>query len=189
MKTLITSLKITGVLALLLSVCYVVVLYAFAAITTPSHGEAEPLIRAGSQVGVANVGQEFTSARYFWGRPSANHYDATASGGSNFAVGNKQYISTVAARIDAFLKANPQIERSEVPAEMVTASGSGLDPHISPASARVQIQRVAQARAMSCDAVREVVARCTEHHTVGRSVVNVLRLNIALDAADTTATN
>ena len=120
----------------------------------------------------------------FWGRPSAADYTADASAGSNKGPTNPEYLEDVEVRIDTFLVHHPYLKRNEVPAEMVTASGSGLDPHITPQSAEVQIKRVAKARGMQEDKVRKIVEENTEAPLLGlfgTAKVNVLKLNVALD--------
>ena len=113
-------------------------------------------------------------------------YDAASSGGSNKGPTNPEYLAEVEARIDSFLIHHPYLKRSEVPAEMVTASGSGLDPNITPACAYVQVKRVAQARGLSEEAVRAIVDKSVEKPLLGlfgTEKVNVLKLNVALEEA------
>lgn len=181
MKTLFQSLKITIAFCVILFVGYVLVLWGFGAIIKPNHGEAEVLTLNGRVVGASNVGQQFSDSTHFWGRPSAVDYNGGGSGGSNKGPSNPEYLAAVSDRIDAFLVSHPYLSREQVPAEMVTASGSGLDPHISPEAAVVQIERVASARSMSIDAVKSIVASNTERPMIGKPFVNVLKLNIALD--------
>ncbi len=184
--TLIKSVKLTLLLCLLLGVGYVFVLWIFAQVASPNKGNAELLTVNGKVIGAANVGQGFTKDIYFWGRPSAVNYKADASGGSNKSVANKEYLQTVKERIDVFLMHHPYLKRSEVPAEMVTASGSGLDPDITPQCAFVQIKRVAQARGMNESAVKEIVEKQIEKPFLGifgTTKINVLKLNAALDEA------
>ena len=139
-------------------------------------------------MGAANVGQNFTEDIYFWGRPSCagDGYDASSSAGSNKGPSNEEYLSEVKARIDTFLVHHPYLTREEVPAEMVTASASGLDPDISPKAAYAQVQRVAQARGLSPESVMALVNANTEGPLLGLfgpEKVNVLKLNIALEKA------
>ena len=186
MKNLWISLKFTLVMCVVLTIGYVLILRLTAAVASPNDGEAPMVELNGKVVGAANVGQQFTDDRYFWGRPSAVDYNGGASGGSNKGTNNPEYLAEVEARIDAFLKAHPYLERNDVPAEMVTASGSGLDPDISPRGAEVQIRRVAEARGMSEDQVRKIVEKTIQKSWLGlfgTYKVNVLKLNIALDEA------
>ncbi|MEG0814372.1 MAG: K(+)-transporting ATPase subunit C [Mucinivorans sp.] len=181
MKNLLISLKITVAFCLLLFVCYVLPLWGVAAIATPAHGQAELLSLDGRVVGAAGVGQTFTQQIYFWSRPSAVDYNGGASGGSNKAVSNKEYLADIASRIDTFLNYHPYLSRRQVPSEMVTASGSGLDPHISVQGAMVQARRVAQARRVDVALVEQLIVRHTQRPLSGVAVANVLELNIALD--------
>lgn len=144
--------------------------------------------RGGRAVGSTLVGQPFSDPKYFWGRPSATSphpYNAAASTGSNLATTNPALADAVAARVAALRAADPG-HTDPVPVDLVTASGSGLDPHISPAAAEYQVARVARARGLS----PELVRRLATGHTYGRTFgllgeprVNVLELNLALDAA------
>lgn len=185
-KDLIKSAKLTLMFCLLLGVCYVLVLWVFALIASPGKGNAEMVTYNGQIVGAANVGQKFTKDIYFWGRPSAVNYAADASGASNKSVTNKEYLKEVETKIDSFLVHHPYLKRSDVPVEMVTASGSGLDPDITPQCAYVQIKRVALARNMNENKVKEIVEKEIQKPFLGifgTTKVNVLRLNIALDKA------
>lgn len=188
MKTLFKSFKITLAFCVFFSVFYVLVLWVFARVAGPNSGNAEVAVLDGKVVGVANVGQLFTQDIYFWGRPSAagDGYDAANSAGSNMGPTNPEYLAEVEARIDTFLVRHPYLNRKDVPAEMVTASGSGLDPHITPACAYVQVKRVAQARGMAEADVKTIVDKAVEAPLLGlfgTPKVNVLKLNIALEEA------
>jgi K+-transporting ATPase ATPase C chain len=127
------------------------------------------------------IGQQFTNSNYFWGRPSATGpyaYNASSSSGSNLGAANPVLLDNVQARIKALGNGK------DIPVDLVTASGSGLDPHISPAAAEYQIARVAKARGMKPEALQELVTRYTEGRQfgfLGESRVNVLKLNLALD--------
>jgi K+-transporting ATPase ATPase C chain len=177
------SIRITLVFCVIFSV-FVVILYAFAHVFTPNKGQAEVVELNGKIVGADNVGQLFKKDIYFWGRPSAANYQGDASSGSNKGPTNAAYLKDVKCRIDTFLMSHPYLKRSEVPAEMVTASGSGLDPDISPESAYVQVKRVAKARGMSEEAVKAIVEKQIEKPLLGLfgpAKVNVLKLNVALE--------
>ncbi len=187
MKNFWISIKITLAMCLLLGVGYVLVLRGIAAVAGPNGGQADIVTCNGRIVGAANVGQLFTDSTYFWGRLSAVNYDGGASGGSNKATTNLEYLAEVERRIEAFLAAHPYLTRAEVPAEMVTASASGLDPDISPRGARVQIRRVAEARGLDTATVRHLVDSLTQRPWLGlfgTKKVNVLRLNVALENFD-----
>ena len=161
MKNLWISVKITLAMCLLLGVGYVLVLRGVSALAGPNGGQAETLTLDGRVVGAANVGQQFTGGRYFWGRPSSVDYNGGGSGGSNKATTNPEYLADVEQRVQDFLAAHPYLSRGEVPSEMVTASGSGLDPDISPRGAQVQVRRVAAARGLD-----EAAGRLADAKTV-----------------------
>ena len=188
-STLFKSFKLTIAFSLLFSICYIFVLWIFAQVAGPNKGNAEVLELNGKVVGAANVGQNFTEDIYFWGRPSCagDGYDASSSAGSNKGPSNEEYLSEIKARIDTFLVHHPYLTREEVPAEMVTASASGLYPDISPKAAYAQVQRVAQARGLSPESVMALVNANTEGPLLGLfgpEKVNVLKLNIALEKAE-----
>ena len=151
---------------------------------SPGGGEGITLSQNGKVVGYENIGQHFSADKYFWGRPSAVNYNAAGSGGSYKGPSNPDYLKDVQAHIDSFLVHNPGVKKEDIPVELVTYSGSGIDPDISPAGARVQIKRVAVARNLPEDKLNDLVDRYTEGPLwgiFGPSRVNVLRLNVALD--------
>jgi K+-transporting ATPase ATPase C chain len=177
------SIRITLVFCVIFSV-FVVVLYAFAHTFTSNKGQVEVVSLNGKIVGADNVGQLFRKNIYFWGRPSAANYQGDASSGSNKGPTNAAYLKDVKCRIDTFQLKHPYLKRSEVPAEMVTSSGSGLDPDISPESAFVQVKRVAKARGMSEESVKSIVDKQIQKPLwglFGPAKVNVLKLNVALE--------
>lgn len=178
------SIRITLVLTVILCVIYPVAI-SLAGKLAKGHGDGETIIVNGKVVGYANIGQSFTQAKYFWGRPSAVGYNAAGSAGSNKGPSNPDYLKDVSSRIDTLLKYHPYLKRADIPAEMVTASGSGLDPDISPAAAQIQIKRIADNRGLSVQKVTDLVAQRTEKPLLGvfgPAKVNVLKLNVALDA-------
>lgn len=148
----------------------------------PGRGEGVQISRNGRVVGFANVGQKFDKPEYFNSRPSAADYHADGSSGSNKGPSNPEYLAVVKARLDTFLVQNPGVRAADVPAELVTASGSGLDPHLSPQGALVQVPRVARARRLDEARVRALVQQHTETGTLGPDHINLLKLNLALDA-------
>lgn len=183
MKTYIaTAFRLSGCCLVLFSVVYTLTVWCFARIL-PMHGEAER-IEANGRRYYAGIGQPFTEDRYFWSRPSAVGYNAAGSGGSNLAAGNPVQQALVRARIDTFLVHHPGLEPAQIPAEMVTASGSGLDPDISVPAALVQVGRIARVRGLQAEQVRALIHRFTVPPAlgfIGQARVNVLRLNLALD--------
>ena len=186
MKNLWISIKITLAMCVVLFVGYVLVLRLVAWVASPNDGEAPVVTYNGKVVGAANVGQVFTDSVYFWGRPSNVDYNGGGSGGSNKGTNNPEYLSEVESRIESFMAAHPYLSRGDVPSELVTASGSGLDPDISVRGAEIQIRRVAASRGMSEDAVRKIVEASVERPWLGlfgTYKVNVLKLNVALDKA------
>ena len=185
-SNLLKSFRLTLVFCVFFSVFYILVLWLFAKVAGPNGGNAEVAVLDGKVVGGANVGQNFTKDIYFWGRPSCagDGYDATSSAGSNKATTNPEYLEEVESRIDTFLVKHPYLKREEVPADIVTARASGLDPDISVASAYVQVKRGAEARGMSEEAVKAIVEKVKQGPLLGMfgpSKVNVLKLNMALD--------
>ena len=171
-------------MCVVLFVGYVLVLRLVAWVASPNDGEAPVVTYNGKVVGAANVGQVFTDSVYFWGRPSAVDYNGGGSGGSNKATTNPEYLAEIEARIDTFLAAHPYLTRKDVPSEIVTASGSGLDPDISPRGAQAQVRRVAEARGLDTATVRHLVDSLTQKPWLGlfgTEKVNVLRLNVALE--------
>jgi K+-transporting ATPase ATPase C chain len=182
-KYILPSLKLTLVFIILCSVLYPLFLAAVGKLT-PGKGAGEKISVNGKVVGYANIGQHFSQDKYFWSRPSAVGYNAAGSGGSNKGPSNPDYLKDVQAHIDSFLVHNPGIKKSDIPAELVTYSGSGLDPDLSPAGVRVQVKRVATARKLSEDKLQALVDRYTERPLLGLfgpEKVNVLKLNVALD--------
>lgn len=149
----------------------------------PGQGKGFTITENGKTYHV-NVGQSFTSDKYFWSRPSAVDYNGTGSGGSNKGPTNTEYLTEVEARIDTFLVHNPTVNRADIPSDLVTASGSGLDPHISVQAAKVQVARIAKVRNISVDKLNKLIEANTEHPLLGlfgTERINVLKLNITLD--------
>lgn len=168
----------------LFGVVYPLLITGIAMLTAPNDGDGQTVEVNGKVAGFEIIGQSFTSDKYFHGRPSAVEYNAAATGGSNKGPTNPDYLQLVEQRIKEFLETNPGIERKNVPVDLVTASGGGLDPHISPAAALIQVRRIAGVRGIQ----EEVLIRLINDHReapllnlFGTERVNVLHLNIALD--------
>jgi K+-transporting ATPase ATPase C chain len=184
MKTyLLPSIKITIILLVLLSGLYPLAIAGIGKFT-PGQGDGETILYKGRVVGYANIGQKFTKDKYFWSRPSAANYQADAGAGSNKGPLNPDYLKDVKSKIDTFLKHNPGVNKADIPSELVTSSGSGLDPDLSPAGAKVQVARIAKTRNISAEQVSKIIDANTEQPLLGLfgpPKVNVLKLNVALD--------
>ncbi|QQL48980.1 K(+)-transporting ATPase subunit C [Mucilaginibacter ginkgonis] len=180
---IIQSIRLTVVLTILLCIIYPLTI-TFAGKLAPGQSSGETISLNGKVVGYANLGQKFDKPRYFWSRPSAVNYNAAGSAGSNKGPSNPDYLKEVSNRIDTLLKYHPYLKRGDIPADMVTASGSGLDPDISPEGAKIQIQRVAKVRGLTIEQVTQLVDSHTDKPALGLlgpAKVNVLKLNVALD--------
>lgn len=167
----------------LLCVIYPVAI-SFAGKFSRGEGSGEKVIKNGKVIGYALLGQSFTEPQYFWSRPSAVGYNAAGSAGSNKGPSNPDYLKDVASRIDTLLKYHPYLIRSDIPADLVTASGSGLDPDISVQAARIQVKRVAEYRKLDENRVAQLVELNIQKPLFGLfgpSSVNVLNLNNALN--------
>lgn len=178
-----TSILFTLVTAVLLGVGYPLVVTGIAAVFFPHQASGSLILKDGQVIGSELLAQSFTADKYFHPRPSAagNGYDATASGGTNLAQSNAKLVQRIQGDIDKFAAANPG---KPVPIDMVTTSGSGLDPDITPDNAEYQAARVAKARGLTEEQVRTLIAQHTLGRTLGllgESRVNVLELNLALD--------
>jgi K+-transporting ATPase ATPase C chain len=185
-RQFVPALRITLFLMVLTGLVYPALITGLAHVLFPHRADGSLIQRDGRVVASELIGQKFTKPEYFHGRPSAagDGYDAANSSGSNFGPTNKKLADRVHADAEAFLKENPTAA-GPLPADLVTASGSGLDPDISPASAYLQVDRVALARHVAPGRVRQIV----DAHVEGRQLgflgeprVNVVKLNLALDA-------
>ena len=186
MKNLVTAILMTIVTTVLLGLIYPLVVTGLAQVIFPSQANGS-LIRSGdgTVIGSSLIGQPFSSPGYFRSRPSAagaNGYDAGASSGSNLGPTSQKLIDRVKADVEKLQAENPG---KAVPIDLVTTSGSGLDPHISPAAAEFQVPRVARERHLTEEQLRQVVARHTagrQFGFLGEAAVNVLELNLDLDS-------
>jgi len=183
MKTnIFPAIKLTIICFVFFSGIYTVIMLGIAQIV-PNGGKGNTISQNGKTY-YDNIGQNFTNDKYFNSRPSAVGYNAAGSGGSNKGATNPEYLAVVKARIDTFMVHNQGIEKANIPVELVTASGSGLDPNISVQGAKVQAKRIAESRKISEEKVLEVIHKYTEKPLLGMlgiEKINVLQLNIELD--------
>jgi len=186
-RTFISALALTMLLTVITGLIYPLAVCGVAQVIFPGQAHGSLIVHGDKVVGSSLIGQNFSSPRYFQGRPSAagdKGYDAANSGGSNLAPTNHALIDAVRLRLKNFMDSNPGAGPSQVPIDIVTTSGSGLDPEISPAAADLQVARVAHARGLSEDQVRRLIAENTRPRAAGifgEPGVNVLLLNLALD--------
>ena len=176
------AIKLTLVCLLFFSGLYTLIIFGIAQFS-PNNGKAEILIFNGKKY-YANIGQKFTEDRYFWSRPSAVEYNATTSGGTNKSPYDPDYLKIVQKRINNFMKHNPGVEKSQIPSDLITASGSGLDPDISVQAANIQVKRIAKIRGIEENKIQNLITSNTEKGFLGlfgTEKINVLKLNIALD--------
>jgi len=186
LRQLVPGLRIALILTILTGFLYPCIVTGLCRILFPQQAHGSLILKDGRVVGSSLIGQNFTRPEYFHPRPSAagrDGYDASSSGGSNLGPTSRQLIHRIRRDIEMFRKGNPEYQ-GPIPVDIVTASGSGLDPHISPASAQAQALRVAKARGVSVERVRRLIAQNIEAPTLGflgDARVNVLKLNLALD--------
>jgi potassium-transporting ATPase KdpC subunit len=181
-----------ALLTLLTGVAYPLLVTGIAQAAFPQKANGSVIVRNGNAVGSRLIGQQFDDPKYFWGRLSATMdangkalpYNAASSGGSNLGPTNPARVDEVQARIAALHAADPD-NSLQIPVDLVTSSASGLDPEISPAAAQYQVERIAKARGKDASQIRALIASHTEDRTfgiLGESRVNVLELNLAIDA-------
>jgi len=171
------AIRLTIVMLLLCSVIYSLIVLGFAKLM-PGSGKGEMITDKNGKQYYANIGQKFDRDDYFNSRPSAAGYNASGSGGSNKGPNNEAYLKEVQQKVTDFKSKNPD---AEVPVDMVTSSGSGLDPDISVTAANAQAKRIAQKRGLSESAITNLINQTKDNGVVGPEKVNVLKLNIALD--------
>jgi potassium-transporting ATPase KdpC subunit len=188
MKLLIQSILLTIVFTVITGILYPLAITGISQITFRDKANGSLIERDGKVVGSELLAQQFTGDKYFWPRPSAGGYATVPSGASNLGPTSQALQSNVTANATAFRTGNKLAADAPVPADMVFTSASGLDPHISPEAARLQVGRVAAARSLGVDQVKALVEKFVESPQwgiFGEARVNVLRLNLALDDMDT----
>lgn len=186
------AIRVAFVTILVFGVLYPLAMTGIAQLLFPRQANGSMVRERGNVIGSQLIGQQFTAPGYFHPRPSAAGmgYDAASSGGSNLGPTSRVLADTVKKRVEDAARQNPSLTKGRIPADMVTASGSGLDPDISVANAYAQVSRVAKARGMSVEGVRKLVDRNTIGRTfgfLGEPRVNVLEINRALDAGSGSA--
>jgi len=177
------ALKLTFICIVVFSGLYTLLIWGIAQ-AAPNNGNGETVSVNNKVVGYKLEGQNFTDDKYFNGRPSACGYNAAGSSGSNKGPSNPDYLKDVQSKIDTFLVHNPSVKKEEIPSELVTASGSGLDPDLSPQGAYVQVKRIAAVRKLDEAKIISLIDKQTEKPLLGMfgtAKVNVLQLNIELD--------
>jgi len=182
-QNILPAIKLTILLLIVFAVIYPAVIWVTAQ-AAPNKGEGETATVNGKVIGYSNEGQSFTWDKYFWPRPSAVNYNAAGSVGSNKGPNNPEYLQVVKERLNNFLVHNPSVKKDQVPVEMITASGSGLDPDLSPSAAYIQVARIAKARGLEEAGIHAMVEKHIEKPFLGLfgpSKVNVLKLNRDLD--------
>jgi potassium-transporting ATPase KdpC subunit len=181
---LFTALRLTIITAFLFGVAYPLLITGIAKIVAPNGGKGQEVLVNNQRVGFEHIGQKFDDPKYFNSRPSAVAYNAASTGGSNKGPTNPEYLALVEERISTFLKENPSIKKGDIPVDLITASGGGLDPHISLQAAEIQIPRIAKSRGINKDKLYALVKANTEaplFGLLGPSRINVLKLNLSLD--------
>ena len=181
-STILPAIKLTLLSLVFFSGIYTLIIWGIAQMA-PNNGKGEIITHNGKTF-YANIAQKFSDDKYFSSRPSACGYNAAGSGGSNKGPSNPDYLKDVQARIDTFMVHNPGIEKSQIPSDLVTASGAGLDPNISVQAANVQVKRIAKIRSIAEGNIQQLISSNTEKPLMGlfgTEKINVLKLNIELD--------
>lgn len=183
-NNLLPAIRLTLVCLVFFCGIYVAIILSVAQIT-PGGGKGAKTIHNGNEY-YSNIGQGFTSDKYFSSRPSAVEYNGAGSGGSNKGPTNPEYLSEVQSRIDTFMFKNPEVKKEDIPSDIVTASGSGLDPNISIAAAMAQVKRISKIRNLNETVVKDLIQSNINEpflYLFGPRCINLLNLNIALDEA------
>lgn len=181
-RNILPAIRLTAVCLVFFAGFYTLIIFGIAQFS-PNNGKGE-ILTFNNKKYYANVGQAFTQDQYFWSRPSAVDNNAAGAAGSNKGPTNPDYLKTVQERINNFMKHNPETKKSEIPSDLVTASGSGLDPNISVQAANVQAKRIAKIRNINENQIQKLIVTNTEKPFLGlfgTEKINVLKLNIALD--------
>ncbi|MEQ1705304.1 MAG: potassium-transporting ATPase subunit KdpC [Rickettsiales bacterium] len=177
-----SSLRLLLVLTFLVGVIYPLSVTVIAKVVFPEQASGGLIVRDGKVIGSKLLGQTFTEDKYFWGRLSANNYDAVSSGGSNLSIANPKLLEIVNARVEQLKKADPD-NQEKIPVDLVTASASGLDPHISLDAAHYHVGRIAKARGIKPEELNEIINKHIDWQSKlnEEPYVNVLELNLALE--------
>jgi K+-transporting ATPase ATPase C chain len=185
MKTIRTIFGLAIITLLLFGIIYPLAMVGVGQLIASEGAEGKPIYRNEVLVGFENIGQQFNGSNYFWSRPSAVGYDASSTGGSNFGPTNPEFLEIVQNRIDTLLAYHPGLTKAGIPVELVTASGSGLDPHISKEAAMIQIERLSRNRNIPAKRLIQLVEEHSEKSLLGiagpGNYINVLKLNLSLD--------
>ncbi len=188
MNYIVSSLRMLGWMTLLTGILYPLLITGIGHLTMPTHSNGSLIYQNDKIIGSSLIGQTFEKPQYFWPRPSAHKYDALNSGGSNYGPTSKELKKSIEERQALILKSSEISDKNAIPAELLFASGSGLDPHISSEAALFQLPRILKARNINTDQGRKALEDLINAHTeprflgfIGEPRVNVLTLNIALD--------
>lgn len=195
MKNFKSSIILALITIVIFGALYPLAMTGLGGLISPNAAEGKPIYKNKKLIGYENVGQAFYSDKYFWSRPSAVDYDASSTGGSNYGNQSLDLLKEIEERSQKLLKHNPGLTKADIPIELITASGSGLDPHISKQAALMQVNRIAKIRGIAKEDLVNLINKHNEGALLGlfgpKDIVNVLKLNIALDeiSADVAFTN
>lgn len=188
MKNLKSNIILTIITLMVFGALYPLAMTSLGSLISPSGAEGKPIYKEDKLIGYENVGQAFYSDNYFWSRPSAVDYDASSTGGSNYGNQSPELLKAIKERSQKLMEHNPGLAKSEIPVELITASGSGLDPHISKKAALLQVTRISKVRNIAKEDLVNLIDKHNEDALLGlfgpKDIVNVLQLNMALDEMD-----